>query len=559
MRAIFASLICLLIAGCSTVDVRPPEVGVPLSQPLAAKYYDVNIPSYDGTLLRATIYQPDLAAGETAPLIITAHGFGGFRTPRPLSIYGQFVITGEAAIAAWRRKYWVISYDQRGFGDSEGDIQLQHPDYEVKDVSAIIDWAARYLSRLQRDNENDLIIGMVGESYGGGTQLLASIMDERIDAIVPVTTWYNLADSIAPNGHVKTAWGGLLLTAGTLSSFFDFPKMLEEPYLNMFNGKLDPVAAQEMEIRSASHYCQQGKAPHADALYIQGFRDTVFSLNQGLKNWECSRKAGKDARLVAIQDGHMLPWPMQKFSGMPLYYTQNHIQCGSYQQETTEMIMQWFDTKLKSQPEMSPIPKLCITLPDHPGLVLESIPVGGVERAVSNAEVSLVQAGLLEVVLEPVDRLAGVVWSSDEAKTLHGAQAGGSFRPAFIPLQEIRQRQLIVGVPTLEIDMQTTDDEQGGVAFVGIGVRRQGTPYIELLDEQLTPIPGAGHYKLALNAVASVLEPGDVVGLQVQGFSGQYFFNPEGLFDAATLTGKVALPLLADHPGVMVADHHGGH
>ena len=37
--------------------------------------------------LAATVYQPELQAGENAPLIIATHGFGGFRAKRPMSIY----------------------------------------------------------------------------------------------------------------------------------------------------------------------------------------------------------------------------------------------------------------------------------------------------------------------------------------------------------------------------------------------------------------------------------------------------------------------------------------
>ena len=54
--------------------------------------------------------------------------------------------------------------------------------------------------------------------------LLAAAYDHRIDAIVPQTTWYNLATALFPNaagggpasGVFKKQWAGLLFTQGAL-------------------------------------------------------------------------------------------------------------------------------------------------------------------------------------------------------------------------------------------------------------------------------------------------------------------------------------------------------
>jgi cephalosporin-C deacetylase-like acetyl esterase len=33
---------------------------------------------------------------------------------------------------------------------------------------------------------------MIGESYAGGVQYIASALDVRLQAIVPITTWYDI-------------------------------------------------------------------------------------------------------------------------------------------------------------------------------------------------------------------------------------------------------------------------------------------------------------------------------------------------------------------------------
>ena len=78
-------------------------------------------------------------------------------------------------------------------------------------------------------------VGITGASYGGAIALLAAAYDHRIDAIVPQTTWYNLASALFPDaagtgggggtggsgpagGVFKKQWAGLLFTQGTAGS-----------------------------------------------------------------------------------------------------------------------------------------------------------------------------------------------------------------------------------------------------------------------------------------------------------------------------------------------------
>lgn len=85
----------------------------------------------------------------------------------------------------------MISYDQRGHGNSQGKIRLADPEKEAQDVISIMNWAEQNLPQLAK-NQNGVRAGMIGESYAGGIQYLVSALDPRLQAIVPITTWYDI-------------------------------------------------------------------------------------------------------------------------------------------------------------------------------------------------------------------------------------------------------------------------------------------------------------------------------------------------------------------------------
>lgn len=540
---VLAILICITVSGCATVDVASHYQALD-GQAYPATHYDVVIPTHDGLELTATVFQPALPVAGAAPVIIHAHGFGAFRADGPYSIYGQLIVSGEAVVEAWRRGYWVVSYDARGFGSSDGQVRLLDPEYEVRDISSVVDWIERSLPRLSRNEIGKPMIGMIGESYGGGASIMGSIMDARIDAIVPITTWYDLPSAFAPNGLVKSHWGLMLYTFGNINSFFDFDMMSEDAYLDMFGGYLNATVEQDMLVRSPSYYCARGKAVQADALFIQGFSDALFDMNQGYDNWQCALKAGKDARLIAILDGHKAMWPVQSWTGMPLYNTQPDVTCNDTTLNINDTIVRWFDEKLKQQPDAAiDIPRLCAATSEAAGTVLTDLPKGSLQTTVPPSEVKLLQSGWFEVIMSPLDWLASAMLFNDEPKPVEQqGMRGGWLRQGFIPLHVIHDAAPMIGIPRLNLHMTTTDSELDGVLFVGLGVRHADSFQVQVISEQFLPLTGDGDYDQPMPAVSIELEAGDTVGLVVQGFTGQYFWNPEGWFSSASVQGEVWLP-----------------
>ncbi|MFI5828871.1 alpha/beta fold hydrolase [Streptomyces sp. NPDC051578] len=230
------------------------------------------------------------------PAVLLGHGFGGSKDD----------VRAQAERLA-RDGYAVLTWSARGFGRSGGRIGLNDPDYEVKDVSRLIDWLARR-PEVRLDAAGDPRVGVAGASYGGAAALLAAGYDRRVDAIAPQITYWNLADSLFPNGVFKKLWAGVFFTtgsaqgltpgrppagspsaaplagaaapsaAGAASGCGRFQPDLCAMYERVaVSGKPDAEARALLERRSPSAV---GGAIKVPALIVQGQDDSLFPLDQ---------------------------------------------------------------------------------------------------------------------------------------------------------------------------------------------------------------------------------------------------------------------------------------
>jgi ABC-2 type transport system ATP-binding protein len=504
MRLANLFIALLLLGGCAARQ-QLPDFGSLADQQLPASYFETVITARDGTRLSATVFQPALKPGEQAPLVVHTHGWGGWRVTGPDGFYGQQMMSGRAALKAWRAGFWVISYDQRGWGGSDGDIEMMDPRYEVQDALAVIDWASAHLPRLVMDGPGDPRVGMLGESYGGAVQLLASAEDPRIDAIVPIATWYDLSEALAPGGRMKVGWTGVLLGLGVATGY-DLGKFTQAPYLKSAGGEMAPQVRAELKAHSLASYCQRGQRPHADALLIQGLRDTLFPLDQGLAIRDCLRQGEADVRLLGMQGGHILPPPLQRWSGLPPFNNEPVLHCGERSINLYQAVVAWYEDKLRKRPGAADsVPDLCLSLDLDNGLALQRLPQAEAPQPLPETRIRPLTSG----------------WLSPAT---------------FIPLRKVDAASGLVGSARLHLE-QAADSP---LLFASLAVRRAGGG-IEVLNEQVTPLNAR---QVDLAAASALLQPGDELGLRVTGFSGQYLFNSSWSPRATTLKGEISLPAL---------------
>jgi len=119
----------------------------------------------DGITL--TLHTPSDCSSNT-PAIVLCHGFCGIREILLPPFAEAFVRAGFAA----------ITFDYRGFGDSEGERGRLVPEMQIADILSVVGWA-----RKQPDLDADRI-GLWGTSFGGCHVFAAAAQDSQIKCVV---------------------------------------------------------------------------------------------------------------------------------------------------------------------------------------------------------------------------------------------------------------------------------------------------------------------------------------------------------------------------------------
>ncbi|MGH3367578.1 MAG: alpha/beta fold hydrolase [Nocardioidaceae bacterium] len=248
-----------------------------------------------------TVFKPASASADaTVPMVLHSHGWGGSRT-RTADSFDHLLDAG----------FGVISFDQRGFGESGGRAHVEDPAFEGADVIRLVDFVAT-LDWVTQNGPNDPVLGAIGGSYGGGYQFVGAFTEmmktgrTRFDALVPEITWFSASESLAPQDVVRTTWVAALYAAGadahtsTVHSGFaegsatgNWPAAMDDFFRD--NGPDFHVAA--------------GRKLDIPVLLRQGASDNLFPLDQALKNYDraLTDQARGDSLLVGYNGGHALP------------------------------------------------------------------------------------------------------------------------------------------------------------------------------------------------------------------------------------------------------------
>jgi ABC-2 type transport system ATP-binding protein len=264
-----------------------------IAAPAAAASRDAIVPSFDGAPLIVTFHPAaGLKAGQRAPTVLQTHGWGGTRETNPDATSDES--TGNVGVGALRRAgFNVLTWDSRGFGDSGGMVEVDSPDFEGRDVQALIDWLAKQ-PEARLDGANDPRVGMEGVSYAGGIELVSAALDKRIDAIAPTIAWHSLLTSLYKEDTIKGGWASLLYAAGVPSANgdgLDSPAGPQtgglDPHITSAftsgasTGKLSPEDRAWFDSRGPDELVDRIRVP---TMLVQGTADTLFPLSEAMTN-----------------------------------------------------------------------------------------------------------------------------------------------------------------------------------------------------------------------------------------------------------------------------------
>lgn len=593
MRLIIVAL-SLLVAACTSPSNSDGSAnhnngnGAGNTPAQTSSFQDATVASKaDGTEIAFTAFFPELAAGETAPLIIHGHGWGlsrvkDFNDPNPINAVIQTEISSVVSKRAWENGYFVISFDQRGFGESGGDVSLMDPELEGQDVASLIDWAEENFGvHLAREGD-DPVVGSIGLSYGGGFQTIGSGVDSRFDALVPVITWHDLRYSLNPGGVPKSVWAAFLVLAGAPTSQFSLPLELYQALLaGATTMELSDELLDQLYLNSWVSFCEgreDGRGvPNVDALFVQGAHDVLFNATEATLNHRCLKAAGNDSRLVIERDGHIVP-VVQQSGSLILFGMQEEVHCGEQSFNTADMMYNFLDEKLRNG-SPSNIPTVCISQADT-GQALDAVPQGGINNPVqldnilTGVAVETVMGLLLD--LDPGALASLLVNLPGDVASLITTLVAGLGNPQedlvavipallnvlphelldelltfqhFAPLYTAEEGKALAGIPTASLNVAPVVSEtplSDPIVFVGLAVSPADGSGRYLVNDQVTPLRGYGDFELLLPGVTAKLEPGDEVGLVATTFHPQFLTSFSRVPELITVSGSAAAPIIDD-------------
>ena len=537
-----------LLAGCDS-DNTPAQAS---GEMIAASAMNLSLTSAVGreddpdmeVTVPFTLFLPERTEGATVPLIVHSHGFGGSRvgvdeanadpaeddaTDSTRSVFDRL---DDQVRLLWDAGYAVVSFDERGFGrDNEesddgntGAIQIMDPDFEIQDAISLLDWIDNPENEvadvIARDGNGNMIAGAIGGSYGGGYQLLLAALDDRVDAITPTATWYNLLQSLLPNEVIKKSYStglcALITTsmaeAGERNASACMQASDTGNPTSRYRGDIT-MMLDELEEAFMTHGMVEIERRHneeagftmrpVDTLLVQGNRDILFNFNQGYENYRfLNSLSGSDVRLMTMENGHSI---MQTRMNLGSQGALGPSSCGPL--DSLDSVRAWFDLKLRGMASAEALlpSEVCISLDDTTAANLSEVPVAASSNtAFDNFELTIPSTAITAM------------------QTNIGGVDGGTF----IPLDNVIVGDdfVLAGVPMAQLTVTAADaaaELNGGpAAFIGVGINRDGS--IILADDQVQPLRATPEVmdntvELPLVGIGENLLDGDQVGVLIYG------------------------------------------
>jgi ABC-2 type transport system ATP-binding protein len=269
----------------------------------AAHARDAVVQSFDGTPIVTHFFPaPGLGPGERAPTLFIGHGWGGSGEESPPEQYAE-------------AGYNVLTWDARGFGGSGGTAMIDHPEYEARDVQALIDFLANQ-PEAQLDAPGDPRVGMDGGSYGGGIQFITAARDPRVDVIAPTIAWNSLNRALYRSDVVKAGWDLALVGTGIATSLAEgifSPAGVQTGHQSelFYDAVVEGVSTGQLSPEFQAWLAAHGPRGMLDriripTLIVQGTADTLFTLDEAHDNYLALKRNRIPLKMIWFCGGHGL-------------------------------------------------------------------------------------------------------------------------------------------------------------------------------------------------------------------------------------------------------------
>lgn len=357
MRRTATVLLSAVLTAGGMVALAPAASATITARDLTIYVTDLG-PEKRDCAIDADLYVPaGVTAARPGAALLVTNGFGGTKADQ-----------ADLAQGFGEQGYVTLSYTGIGFVDGDScPITLDDREHDGAAASQLMRFlggdpsiralddrtgARVRITQVVREDATtgtryDPAVGMTGGSYGGQVQFAAAAFErgkgtDRLDAIIPLITWNDLAYSLAPEnsglpqntarsgsvtssrtGVFKYQWAALFTTVGVANGAEDIPDPVTDPlgfqafvtagcanFDRPVCRALSEVATQgypsDASIRflrsnSVASYMRQVRVP---TLIGQGQADTLFNLQESVATYTSLKRQGTPVALVWQSWGH---------------------------------------------------------------------------------------------------------------------------------------------------------------------------------------------------------------------------------------------------------------